>query len=147
MSPQDSPYWISHFRWIVALGVPTAATALGILAKRIVRREPFNQAHAFLGVELVLSAFSAALLNIGEIYWALFKATGSVDASLPRLMLNTGLSVIAIVFLMLIIAILQDFEAAQAMDEPTVTLNFFVGAADLGGFLLLAAAAYLVPLT
>jgi Ca2+/Na+ antiporter len=133
----------NSFRYILGIGVPSTVTMIGVLTKKLGRAKPWERSHFYLGAELTLAAFAAALLNIGD----LIKPDGRhVDNALMLVGLNVVMAVTILVLLLFVLSLHQDWES-KAVERPKLSFFWLIFVSNVIGFGLLAAAVILVPVS
>jgi len=137
------PIEIKHYRFIPGLGVPIVVTIIGIMAKKLARGKPWERSHFYLGTELTLAAFAAALLNLGD----LIKPDAPPLANLPTLVgLNVGAAIITLILLLFVLSLHQDWES-KTIERPKTSFFWLILVSNMIGFGLLAAVVILVPVS
>jgi hypothetical protein len=131
------------YRCAVGFGVPIGVTVLGILAKKLTRNVPWDRSHFYLGTELTLAAFAAALANFGD----LFKPVAHPKSIATNIiMVNVGAVFIVTVLLFLVLSLHQDWEP-RAISRPKASIFWLIGVSKMIGFCLLATVSIIVPAT
>ncbi|HWK88624.1 MAG TPA: hypothetical protein VNP72_01465 [Longimicrobium sp.] len=99
-------------RYFVALGVPVLLIATGAIAKKIVRGPGWVRQDFFLGVDLALAGFSAALIHVYEVIgrWSAKVEMGGLGEARQELIAAMSFLASCMLAFMLVVALHQDQE-------------------------------------
>lgn len=133
---------VENLRLIQGLIVPSAAIVLGVLAKKVARKQHWNRAQFYLGAELTLAAFVVSLLSLVDKLRVEHVDPVTLREYQNSVLLNVGFVVFAVIILFLVVSLHQEWES-NTQKHPKTSFFWLVCVCNMLGFSLLMAIAML----